>query len=257
MSDGDCPTGQTCNTVSKRCECAQNSNCRGGQTCNTSIKRCECAQDSDCTAGGGSGTPLGEQICNLRTKRCECKINTDSNVEDACNRKSTSVCDDGSVMNWSQQGAPICLDERELVKDFSPASESPSTEYVPDFRHSRGAKCNEYLIGDGSDYRGCQTRTRRGYVCQKWSAQRPRTPHSGLTSPGDHNYCRNPNGSPNSQTTIWCYIHNQLYPDSDAEDLAWEYLLGRVCFDFGVSKTRRSRVAAPMSLRLRSDIGAT
>ena len=136
-------------------------------------------------------------------------------------------------MNWPQ-GPPICLDERDLVKDFPPASESPSTEYVPDFRHSRGAKCNEYLIGDGSDYRGCQTRTRRGYVCQKWSAQRPRTPHSGLTSPGDHNYCRNPNGSPNSQTTIWCYIHNQLYPDSDAEDLAWEYC-DPVDYDYAAS----------------------
>ena len=68
-----CPTRQTCNIVSKRCECAQDSNCPGGQTCNTSTKRCECVYHSDCTVGGGPGTPLGERICNSRTKRCEWK----------------------------------------------------------------------------------------------------------------------------------------------------------------------------------------
>merc|ERR1711988_11904 len=68
------------------------------------------------------------------------------------------------------------------------------------------AGCNEALTGTkGSGYRGCQTRTKSGYTCQKWTAQSPhghtRTetnyPSGGL---GDHNYCRNPDGEP----SIWC-----------------------------------------------------
>ena len=59
------------------------------------------------------------------------------------------------------------------------------------------------------DYRGCQTTTRSGETCQKWSEQSPHShdrnaknfPDKGL---GDHNYCRNPDGEP----TIWCYTTN-------------------------------------------------
>ena len=70
------------------------------------------------------------------------------------------------------------------------------------------AVCNETLSGSGdSGYRGCQTRTRSGAVCQWWDSNsyNPTMTHayhptSGLTV----NYCRNPDG----EDTIWCYTVN-------------------------------------------------
>lgn len=92
-------------------------------------------------------------------------------------------------------------------------------EYASDGLPSRGAKCNEEILGSkGAGYRGCQTRTRSGHVCQKWSLQKPRT-HTSVVK-DDHNYCRN--GGP-SRDTIWCYIHNGAYPLSENEFEAWEY----------------------------------
>jgi len=67
--------------------------------------------------------------------------------------------------------------------------------------------CNEEMSGTkDEDYRGCQSTTRSGRTCQKWTSQSPhghsRTPSNypgkGL---GDHNFCRNPDGEP----SIWCY----------------------------------------------------
>ena len=71
------------------------------------------------------------------------------------------------------------------------------------------AVCNEAaeaLSGSGdSGYRGCQTRTRSGALCQRWDSQSPnthsRTHENHLTSGLTDNYCRNPDG----EATIWCY----------------------------------------------------
>merc|ERR1719210_1426744 len=63
-----------------------------------------------------------------------------------------------------------------------------------------GGVCNEQMTGQNSStYMGCQTKTISGRECQKWTVQSPHT--NDLTSTGDHNYCRNPDGS----DTIWCY----------------------------------------------------
>merc|ERR1719336_2369439 len=59
-------------------------------------------------------------------------------------------------------------------------------------------ECNENFSGNGANYRGCQTRTRSGKMCQPWDSQFPQTHRFkninlwagfGL---GKHNYCRNP-----------------------------------------------------------------
>ena len=75
--------------------------------------------------------------------------------------------------------------------------------------------CDETIRGTGGDgYRGCQTKTKTGRTCQKWTdgvgqsssntdphghnVSAANYPNKGL---GDHNYCRNPDGEPG----IWCY----------------------------------------------------
>lgn len=66
--------------------------------------------------------------------------------------------------------------------------------------------CNESLLGAGdSGYRGCQSRSESGAVCQPWSSQEPhahtRTAENYPAAGLDSAYCRNPDGEP----TIWCY----------------------------------------------------
>lgn len=74
----------------------------------------------------------------------------------------------------------------------------------------------EVIVGDGSTYRGEQTRTRLGKLCQEWAAQYPHThyitpelkPNRGLAK----NYCRNPDGN----TRIWCYTTDP--PEQKGQD---------------------------------------
>merc|ERR1719210_1673320 len=74
----------------------------------------------------------------------------------------------------------------------------------------QGGICNEQMTGQNSStYMGCQSKTIGGRECQKWTVQSPHK-HQ-LSSAGDHNYCRNPNG----RDTIWCYT-----TDPGTE---WEY----------------------------------
>ena len=74
--------------------------------------------------------------------------------------------------------------------------------------------CDESLSGDGADYRGCQSTTRSGFMCQAWGLLTPHQhSHTPEANPGygmadtpgygmaSNNYCRNPNG----EEQIWCY----------------------------------------------------
>ena len=73
------------------------------------------------------------------------------------------------------------------------------------------------LASGGGNYSGNVSHTVSGRTCQKWTSQNPhehsytpdKFPSSGL---GDHNYCRNVNGS---SFTAWCYT-----TDSQKR---WEY----------------------------------
>ena len=52
----------------------------------------------------------------------------------------------------------------------------------------------------GRDYRGNANTTKTGIPCQRWSDNQPH--EHPFTNIGDHNYCRNPVGSQNTQ--VWC-----------------------------------------------------
>jgi len=82
--------------------------------------------------------------------------------------------------------------------------------WVPTPECSRG--CDETVdLGHRQDgYRGCQTHTESGRLCQKWTGEHAswarmeggesqRFPDKGL---GDHNFCRNPDHETNG---IWCW----------------------------------------------------
>jgi len=95
--------------------------------------------------------------------------------------------------------------------------------------------CDEATGGNGEDYRGCQTKTRGGHTCQKWTAQSPRQhtrtpekyPDTGL---GSHNFCRNPD----KDSGIWCYVADEgddiprwEYCDPVGQGAPWETINGK------------------------------
>lgn len=60
----------------------------------------------------------------------------------------------------------------------------------------------------GLTYRGTESVTRNGDICQRWSAQKPNShPYKPVTAYenkglGDHSFCRNPD---NKKDGPWCY----------------------------------------------------
>merc|ERR1719271_495862 len=57
----------------------------------------------------------------------------------------------------------------------------------------------------GKAYKGLQTQTASGRTCQNWTKQKPHEQNidpSTTNGLGNHNYCRNPDGS---KEKPWCY----------------------------------------------------
>ena len=64
--------------------------------------------------------------------------------------------------------------------------------------------CDESLRGfRGSQYAGCQTKTKSGYTCAGWYTKSNRYSHMR------HGYCRNPH--PWYHSTIWCYTTTRYW----------------------------------------------
>jgi len=110
---------------------------------------------------------------------------------------------------------------------------TPRKPPMPGKRRKKELKCNEKLNKKGkkkgAGYRGCQTKTRSGKTCMKWTSQ---SPHKHSYTPGKYpkaglvkNYCRNPwkGGS-----TIWCYTTDKKK--------RWEY-----CNPGGIVKGKKKR----------------
>ena len=55
----------------------------------------------------------------------------------------------------------------------------------------------------GRDYRGQANTTSQGLRCQRWSDQNPH--EHPFTHVGDHNFCRNPPGRRNPESSVWCF----------------------------------------------------
>ncbi|XP_070589907.1 plasminogen [Erythrolamprus reginae] len=67
----------------------------------------------------------------------------------------------------------------------------------------------ECQIGNGVDYRGTESKTQNGVVCQKWNVNRPHkpnyTPSLYPNASLEENYCRNPDEDVQGP---WCYTTN-------------------------------------------------
>lgn len=105
------------------------------------------------------------------------------------------------MANWEESGDSIIK-----VDSFDDLQDSVNTIIA---NMCATVECSEdFPDGDPMQYRGCQTATRNGDVCQVWDEQFPNEhiwydenfPDAGLA--GGHNYCRNPDGD----STIWCMI---------------------------------------------------
>ena len=95
------------------------------------------------------------------------------------------------------------------------------------FASAEHPECDETMYGArGAGYRGCQSVTRSGLMCQSWAAQ---TPHqhsladesAGESAEAAKNHCRNPDGG----DSIWCYTTdpNVRFDYCDPRPVGWDY----------------------------------
>jgi len=123
-------------------------------------------------------------------------------------RAKTDCTDATSCTEWDDEWTVFWLRVDRLHQEI--AAEAKVTEFTM-------KACDETMSGvKDAGYRGCQTMTRSGRTCQKWTSQSPheqtRTPSNypnlGL---GNHSFCRNPDG----EDAIWCYTTSSSH--------RWEY----------------------------------
>eukprot|EP01147_Barroeca_monosierra_P008271 gene8271-10169_t len=85
---------------------------------------------------------------------------------------------------------------------------------------------NGQLIVDGGSYRGTVSVTRSGITCQKWTSTSPHSLardfyniHGEAAGLGEHNYCRNPDGTIDfenlDEEVVWCFTSDPSVP--------WDY----------------------------------
>jgi hypothetical protein len=201
------------------------------QQCKTKPSLCEFATEAQCRSPifksrwAVAGTPASETCqwlgnsCRTRTSMCElanedqCRSNTYKAVWGVVGTEASSNC---------ELKAPT---ECSYVHCGAGHAVNPVIGVCLGYCNP-GANldaCDESLNGlKAVGYRGCQSVTRDGRTCQKWTAQSPQR-HSmyptilnvGL---GDHNYCRNPDGS----DTIWCYTTVPC-PGNTHCETRWDY----------------------------------
>ena len=87
-------------------------------------------------------------------------------------------------------------------------------------------KCQQKSTS-GQDYVGVANTTIEGIPCQKWSDTQPHD--HPFTHVGDHNFCRNPIGSPQSQ--VWCYTTD---PDHELQNCSVPFCPPLKALDFSL-----------------------
>ncbi|KAJ8305805.1 hypothetical protein KUTeg_016350 [Tegillarca granosa] len=103
------------------------------------------------------------------------------------------LCD---VKGANPRPRQVCRDECEMLEEHI-----CKKEYLIGKHHPLIAM-NCYN-GSGGDYRGSVNKTRQGHTCVNWlnNPYYPSNKHGNLL--GNHNFCRNPNGT---HVGPWCYI---------------------------------------------------
>merc|ERR1712176_792713 len=134
---------------------------------------------------------------------------------EACGIPHNDECSNAPSTSPSLTGPPTKSYEPTVIPSESPSTPGPCDETDPniDIEDYTTLDC---ASGKQQHYRGTKSTTKSGYTCQKWISQYPHThgytpevyPNGGL---GCHNYCRNPNGGPET----WCYTTDP--------NMRWDY----------------------------------